>query len=69
MIAPARTGKESNNRNAVMKTAQTKSGVLFAVIPGRRMLVIVTIKFIAPKMEETPARCSENIAQSTLAPE
>jgi hypothetical protein len=33
------------------------------------MLVIVTIKLIAPKIEETPAKCKEYIAQSTEAPE
>jgi hypothetical protein len=39
-----------------MKTAQTNNGVLFADIPGTRMLVIVTIKLIAPKIEDTPAK-------------
>ena len=56
VIAPARTGKESNNKKAVMKTAQTNRGVLLAVIPGSRILVIVTIKLIAPRIEETPAK-------------
>ena len=59
MIAPANTGKDNNNKNAVIKTAHTKSGVRFAVIPGARMLVIVTIKLIAPNIDETPARCKE----------
>jgi hypothetical protein len=31
--------------------------------------VIVTIKLIAPKIEETPAKCNEKIAQSTDPPE
>jgi hypothetical protein len=59
VIAPAKTGKESKSKNAVMKTAQTKSGVLLAVIPGALILVIVTMKLIAPKIELTPARCNE----------
>jgi hypothetical protein len=42
-----------------MYTAQTNKGVRLAVIPGARMLVIVTMKLIAPKIEETPAICSE----------
>jgi hypothetical protein len=42
-----------------MKTAQTNNGVRFAVIPGARMFVIVTIKLIAPKIDETPAKCNE----------
>jgi hypothetical protein len=42
-----------------MNTAQTNRGVRLAVIPGARIFVIVTIKLIAPKIEETPARCNE----------
>jgi len=56
VIAPANTGNESNNKKAVINTAQTKSGVLLAVIPGALMLVIVTMKLIAPRIEETPAK-------------
>jgi hypothetical protein len=33
------------------------------------MFKIVTIKFIAPKIEETPAKCKLNIAKSTAPPE
>jgi hypothetical protein len=56
VIAPARTGKDNNSKNAVMKTAQTNSGVRLALIPGARMFVIVTIKLIAPSIDETPAK-------------
>lgn len=59
VIAPAKTGSDNNNRKAVMNTAHTNSGVRFAVMPGARMFVIVTMKFIAPKIDETPARCNE----------
>jgi hypothetical protein len=59
VIAPAKTGNESNNNHAVIQTAQTNRGVLFAVIPGALILVIVTIKLIAPKIDETPAKCNE----------
>lgn len=52
-----------------MNTAHTKSGVRFAVIPGARIFVIVTMKFIAPSIEDIPARCNEYIAQSTEPPE
>lgn len=31
-------------------------------------MIIVVIKLIAPKMEETPARCREKIVRSTEAP-
>jgi hypothetical protein len=33
------------------------------------MLYIVTMKFIAPAIEEIPAKCNENIAISIEAPE
>jgi hypothetical protein len=59
VIAPAKTGNDKSNKKAVIYTAQTNKGVLFAVIPGARILVIVTIKLMAPKIEETPAKCKE----------
>ena len=59
VMAPANTGKESNNKKAVIKTAHTKRGVRCAVIPGLRIFVIVTIKLIAPSIDETPAKCRE----------
>jgi hypothetical protein len=59
VIAPAKTGNERSNKKAVIKTDQTNSGVRFAVIPGARMLVMVTIKFIAPRIDEIPAKCKE----------
>jgi hypothetical protein len=59
VIAPASTGNDNNNRNAVMYTAHTNKGVRLAVIPGARIFVIVTMKLIAPKIEETPAKCNE----------
>jgi hypothetical protein len=33
--------------------------------PGTLILNIVTIKFIAPNIEDTPAKCKLNIAKST----
>jgi hypothetical protein len=38
-------------------------------IPGARILMIVEIKFTAPKIDEIPARWSEKIDKSTDAPE
>lgn len=32
------------------------------------MLIIVVIKLIEPRIEDTPARCKEKIARSTEAP-
>lgn len=67
--APANTGKDNNNKNAVVKTAQTNKGSLLIDIPRARNCKIVTIKLIAPTTEETPAICRLKIAVSTAIPE
>ena len=69
VIAPAKTGKENNNKKAVINTDQTKRGNLCIDKPGTLMLNIVVMKFIAPSNDETPARCKLNIAKSTEPPE
>ncbi len=56
VIAPARTGKESNKRTAVISTDQTKRGIESREIEEERILRIVVIKLIAPKIEEAPAK-------------
>jgi hypothetical protein len=68
-MAPARTGKLNNNKNAVITTDQTKSGSRFINIPRQRILKIVTIKLIAPAIEDAPAKCRAKIPASTEAPE
>jgi hypothetical protein len=69
VIAPAKTGKDNNNKIAVIKTAQQNNGNLCIVIPGARIFNTVVIKLAAPKMELIPAKCNENIAKSTEPPE
>src|SRR5277367_3013702 len=69
VIAAAKTGKERRSKKAVTKTAQTNKGISPIRKPGTRILITVTIKFIAPKIEERPAKCKLNIAKSTAPPE
>ena len=69
VIAPAKTGNDSNNKIAVIKTVQTNKGKRLKYIPLQRILIIVTIKLIAPAIEETPAKCKLKIAISIDAPE
>ena len=69
VIPPANTGIDNNNKKAVIKTAHTTKGNLCIDIPGARILKIVVIKLIAPKIEETPAKCKLKIAKSTAGPE
>jgi hypothetical protein len=67
--AAAKTGNDKSNKNAVIKTAQTNNGSLFIVKPSARILKIVTIKLIAPKIEPAPDICKLKIAKSTAGPE
>lgn len=64
----ANTGRERSSRTAVISTDHTKRGVWYWVIAGGFMLMIVVIKLIAPKIEDTPARWREKIVKSTDAP-
>ncbi len=68
VMAPASTGIESSSRNTVTSCDQTNSGILCSVMPGARMLKIVVMKLIAPRIEEAPARCSDRMAKSTAGP-
>ena len=69
VIAPAKTGSESNKRKAVIRTDHTKSGKRCIDIPGPRILKMVVIKLIAPKILLAPERCKLKIAKSTAPPE
>lgn len=68
VIAPAKTGRDSNNNTAVITTDHTNKGIRSKVIPVDRILITVVIKFTAPKIDEIPAKCNEKIAKSTDAP-
>ncbi|MOA60106.1 hypothetical protein D3C78_1849010 [compost metagenome] len=68
VMAPARTGSESSSRKAVISTPQANSGMRCRVMPGARMLKMVVMKLIAPRIDEAPATCSEKIARSNDGP-
>ncbi len=68
VIAPASTGSASSSRKAVTRIDQTNSGILCSVMPGARMLKMVVMKLIAPRIELAPARWSAKIAMSTDGP-
>src|SRR5436189_1749191 len=65
---PASTGIASSIRNAVIRIDHTNSGIRGKVMPGARMLKIVVMKLIAPRIEEAPARWIDRIAKSTAGP-
>jgi hypothetical protein len=68
-MAPARTGRERSRRRAVIPTDHTNKGMRSNVILGVRILIMVVIKLIAPRIDLAPARCREKIERSILAPE
>ena len=68
VMAPARTGSDSSSRNTVTRIDHTNSGILCRVMPGARMLKMVVMKLIAPRIEDAPAICSEKIAKSIAGP-
>jgi len=69
VIAPARTGRDSKSKIAVKNTDHTNRGVRSQISPTVRILIIVVIKLIAPKIEEAPAKCRLKIVKSTEGPE
>lgn len=69
MIAAAKTGSANLNKKAVTKIDQTNSGIAYLLTPRERLFPTVTIKLIAPKMEEAPDRWRLKIAKSTAGPE
>lgn len=68
VMPAARTGRASSSSTAVIRTDHTKRGVLYCDRAGAFMLRQVVIKLIAPRIEDTPARCKEKITRSTEAP-
>ncbi len=55
-MAPANTGKDNNNKIAVNKTDHTNKGIRSIVIPGALIFIMVVMKFIAPNIEDIPAK-------------
>mgnify|MGYP001788992542 CR=1 FL=1 len=68
VIAPAKTGNDSNSNTAVTTIAHPNKVKLCNFVPGDLIFNIVVMKFIAPSRLLTPAKCKAKIAKSTLAP-
>ena len=68
VIPAASAGKATTSSTEVIRTLHANRGTRNMVIPCGRMFTIVTIIFIAPMIEEAPARCILRIARSTDAP-
>ena len=69
MIAPARTGRLTINKTAVIATDHKNKGRRASLRDeDMRDTKIVVKKLILPKMEEIPARCNLKMARSTEIP-
>ena len=52
----------------MISTDQANSGMRCSVMPGARMLKMVVMKLIAPRIELAPARWSDRMATSSAGP-
>lgn len=68
MIAPARTGKDKTSKKVVSNTLQINKGSRSKEVNEFRILMIVEIKLIEPKIDLAPAKCREKMAKSTANP-
>ena len=69
MIPPAKTGRASNNSIAVIKMDHTNKGIFRRLMIETLIFKMVTMKLIAPNIEDIPARCKAIITMSTDGPE
>src|SRR5215212_570629 len=58
---PAMNGVAITTSSDVVKFAQTSSGMRQNVMPGARIVMIVTRKFSAVAIEEAPANCTARL--------
>ena len=68
MIALVNTGVAMRTSTAVTRTVQVSSDIRNRVIPGARILKIVTRKLTAPRIELVPTSASPTIQRSCPDP-
>jgi len=56
VIPAARTGRDRRRRTAVIRTAHTNRGVWYWEIAAGFILMMVVMKLIAPRIDDTPAK-------------
>lgn len=66
--APAKTGSARISRPTVTRTDQMNKGIFSEGIPSIRLFIMVVVKLIAPKREDTPAKWRDRIVKSTAGP-
>ena len=68
MIAPASTGITAISRYAVISQVHTNIGIFISVMPGARMLRMVTMMLIDPMIDDAPIMWIAKIARSIPGP-
>jgi hypothetical protein len=68
VIAPANTGNDNTSKKVVSRTLQMKRGSRSKEVKWFRILIIVEMKLIDPRIDLAPAKCKEKIAKSTASP-
>eukprot|EP00036_Acanthoecidae_sp_10tr_P002009 CAMPEP_0182948750 /NCGR_PEP_ID=MMETSP0105_2-20130417/59915_1 /TAXON_ID=81532 ORGANISM="Acanthoeca-like sp., Strain 10tr" /NCGR_SAMPLE_ID=MMETSP0105_2 /ASSEMBLY_ACC=CAM_ASM_000205 /LENGTH=70 /DNA_ID=CAMNT_0025089045 /DNA_START=3444 /DNA_END=3656 /DNA_ORIENTATION=- len=68
VTAPAKTGITAISKKAVMSQVHTNKGIFIHVMPGARILKMVTMTLIAPIMDEIPIICTENTNNAVESP-
>src|SRR3954469_18717033 len=63
----ATNGVPSTTRAEVVRLAHTISGMRHSVMPGARIVRIVTMKFTAVRIEEVPAHCTPMLKKIWLS--
>src|SRR4026209_1550760 len=66
MRATVIAGKARTSRNWVTKLIHTKTGMRIRVMPGARMLMMVTRKLKPASIDDTPRICSPSIQKSMV---
>ena len=61
---PATNGVPSTTSAEVVRLAQTSSGMRHSVMPGARIVRIVTMKLTAVRIDEVPANCTPMLKKS-----
>ena len=66
VIAPAKTGNDSNSNTSVINILHKYNLIRDNTITFTRLTIIVVIILIDPIMDDIPAKCNEKIQKSTL---
>ena len=59
------TGMANTSKNCVTRIIHVKTGIFIRLMPGARMLRIVTMRLSAPVSEAIPVICSPSDQKST----